>query len=79
MITKELIIQELDRLPEDQLEQVLNFLNLLLNQPQTSPQPSPPRQPHPLSDAERLERLNQLFGSWANQPDLDEIFATQRN
>lgn len=29
----------------------------------------------PLSETERLTRLNQLFGSWQNQPELDEAFA----
>ncbi|MGH7998175.1 MAG: hypothetical protein ACREPR_01760 [Brasilonema sp.] len=29
----------------------------------------------PLTDEERLERLNQLFGVWNNQPELIEIFA----
>ncbi|MFB2836421.1 hypothetical protein [Floridanema evergladense] len=28
-----------------------------------------------LSETERLTRLNQLFGSWQNQPELDETFA----
>lgn len=29
----------------------------------------------PLTDEERLERLNQLFGVWKEQPELIEIFA----
>ncbi len=29
----------------------------------------------PLSETERLTRLNQFFGSWQNQPELDEAFA----
>ena len=29
----------------------------------------------PLSEQERLTRLNNIFGAWKNQPDLDEIFA----
>ena len=28
----------------------------------------------PLSEQERLTRLNQIFGVWKNQPDVDEIF-----
>ena len=28
-----------------------------------------------LSEPERLKRLNQIFGAWKNQPELDEIFA----
>jgi hypothetical protein len=28
-----------------------------------------------LSERERLKKLNQLFGIWRNQSDLDEIFA----
>lgn len=36
----------------------------------------------PLSEQERLTKLNQIFGAWKNQPDLDTIFAeidTQRH
>lgn len=29
----------------------------------------------PLTDEERLARLNQLFGAWKDQPELIEIFA----
>lgn len=28
----------------------------------------------PLSEQERLTKLNQIFGVWKNQPDVDEIF-----
>lgn len=28
-----------------------------------------------LSEPERLRRLNELFGLWRNQPELDNIFA----
>jgi hypothetical protein len=28
-----------------------------------------------LSEAERLKKLNQLFGLWQNKPELDDIFA----
>jgi hypothetical protein len=28
-----------------------------------------------LSDAEKLAKLNQVFGAWKDQPDLDENFA----
>ncbi|MEO0852441.1 MAG: hypothetical protein AAFY15_02905 [Cyanobacteria bacterium J06648_11] len=28
-----------------------------------------------LTDAERLARLNRLFGTWRDRPDLDEVFA----
>ena len=28
----------------------------------------------PLDEQERLTKLNQIFGAWKNQPDLDEIF-----
>ncbi|MDH6098184.1 hypothetical protein NWP21_04880 [Anabaenopsis sp. FSS-46] len=28
----------------------------------------------PLTDQERLSKLNQLFGAWENQPELTEIF-----
>jgi len=37
--------------------------------------PSSPTPKPILSDQERLERLNQLFGVWKDQPDLIEIFA----
>ncbi len=29
----------------------------------------------PLTDKERLARLNKLFGAWKDQPDLMEVFA----
>ncbi len=29
----------------------------------------------PLSEQERLTRLNQIFGIWKNQTELDDIFA----
>lgn len=29
----------------------------------------------PLTDEERLAKLNELFGAWKDQTDLDEIFA----
>lgn len=29
----------------------------------------------PLDEQERLTKLNQIFGVWRNQPELDEIFA----
>lgn len=29
----------------------------------------------PLSEQERLTRLNQIFGAWKNQTELDDIFA----
>ncbi len=28
-----------------------------------------------LSEAEKLAKINQLFGAWSNQPELTEIFA----
>jgi hypothetical protein len=28
----------------------------------------------PLTEAERLAKLNQLFGSWKSQPELTEVF-----
>ncbi|QLE58523.1 hypothetical protein [Nostoc sp. TCL26-01] len=28
----------------------------------------------PLTEAQRLAKLNQLFGTWKNQPELTEIF-----
>lgn len=28
-----------------------------------------------LNEQERLTKLNQIFGAWKNQPDLDAIFA----
>lgn len=29
----------------------------------------------PLNEQERLTKINQLFGTWKDQPDIDEIFA----
>ncbi|MBD2194727.1 MULTISPECIES: hypothetical protein [Calothrix] len=29
---------------------------------------------HPLTETERLAKINQLFGAWKNQPELTEIF-----
>lgn len=29
----------------------------------------------PLNEQERLTKINQLFGTWKAQPDIDEIFA----
>ncbi len=79
MTLKELLIQELDQTPDILVEQLLNFLRFLKSnyyfRPQIS-QPAVAAPSGPLSDTERLARLNQLFGAWAGQPDLDEIFAT---
>ena len=87
MTIKERRMQELEHTPDILLEQVFNFLRFLKstyfsgNLPQTA-EPSVASQPTPqpptlskLSETKRLELLNQLFGAWANQPDLDEIFA----
>jgi hypothetical protein len=69
MTLKAQIIQELDHLPDESLQQVLDLLLVIKSQPRSA---------HPLTKLsldERQKRLNQLFGSWQNQPDLDEIFA----
>lgn len=90
MTIKERIILELDQTPDFLLEQVFNFLRFLKSSyhfgqglPVTSAtESSAPaavetsQMIESLSEAERLEKLNQLFGSWADQPDLGEIFET---
>ena len=68
MTLKEQIIQELDQTSDVVLEQVFNFLKFL--KVMTQPVPMLPD----LSDEERLVQLNQLFGAWNNQPDLEQIF-----
>jgi hypothetical protein len=70
MTLKAKIIQELDHLPDPLLQQTFDFLLLLKSQPRSAHPPTK------LSLDERQKRLNQLFGAWQNQPDLDEIFET---
>ena len=36
---------------------------------------SSPQTHEDVPEQDKLTRLNQLFGSWSNQPDLDEAFA----
>lgn len=89
MTIKDRIILELDQTPEFLLEQVFNFLRFLKStyrlgqanaiqtgvvaeSPNTAYENDLPAQA--LSEADRLARLNQLFGAWADQPDLNEIF-----
>ena len=58
------ILEQLNNIP-DGTEIIIN-VEFIANQI-TKPQP-------PLTDEERLARLNQLFGAWKNQPELTEIF-----
>ncbi len=90
MTIKERIILELDQTSEFLLERVFNFLRFLKSSyrfGQVSPGQPVTESSVPaamvasqtsecLSEADRLEKLNQLFGSWAERPDLDEIFET---
>lgn len=92
MTIKERIILELDQTPEFLLEQVFNFLRFLKSSYRfTQMPPSSSAEgtetsastvvvtsqfAESLSENDRLEKLNQLFGSWADQPDLGEIFET---
>jgi hypothetical protein len=39
------------------------------------PESRPNQSPQILDDEERLAKLNQLFGTWKDQPDLDANFA----
>jgi hypothetical protein len=39
------------------------------------PESLPNQPPQILDDEERLARLNQLFGAWKDQPDLEANFA----
>ncbi len=58
------ILEELNNIPDG--TEIIIDVEFIANQI-TEPQP-------PLTDKERLARLNQLFGAWKNQPELTEIF-----
>jgi hypothetical protein len=76
MTLKERLIQEIEHTPDNLLEQVFNFVKFLKS-PAASQAlrfPTADTQPEPISDEERLKRLNQLFGAWKDQPDLEESF-----
>jgi hypothetical protein len=58
------ILEQLNNIPDG--TEIIIDVEFIAN-PITEPQP-------PLTDEERLARLNQLFGAWKNQPELTEIF-----
>lgn len=58
------ILEQLNNIPDG--TEIIIDVEFIAN-PITEPQP-------PLTDSERLARLNQLFGAWKNQPELTEIF-----
>ncbi|MDB9323986.1 hypothetical protein PN483_18815 [Nodularia spumigena CS-591/04] len=58
------VLEQLDNIPDG--TEIIIDLELIANQV-TEPQP-------PLTEEERLARLNQLFGAWKNQPELTENF-----
>ncbi|WP_414552744.1 hypothetical protein [Anabaena sp. CCY 0017] len=59
------ILEQLNNIP-DGTEIIVNleFIESQITEPQ-----------QPLTEAERLAKLNQLFGAWKNQPELTEIFS----
>lgn len=58
------ILEQLNNIPDG--TEIIIDVEFIAN-PITEPQP-------PLTDEERLAKLNQLFGAWKNQPELTEIF-----
>jgi hypothetical protein len=58
------ILEQLHNIPDG--TEIIIDLEIVAN-PITVLQP-------PLTESERLARLNQLFGAWKNQPELTEIF-----
>jgi len=58
------ILEQLNNIPDE--TEIIVDLELIENQIIEPPQP--------LTEMERLARLNQLFGAWKNQPELTEIF-----
>ncbi|MCC2691617.1 hypothetical protein [Nodularia sp. LEGE 04288] len=58
------VLEQLNNIPDG--TEIIIDLELIANQI-SEPQP-------PLTEEERLARLNQLFGAWKNQPELTEIF-----
>lgn len=58
------ILEELNNIPDG--TEIIIDVEFIANQI-TEPQP-------PLTDEERLARLNKLFGAWKTQPELAEIF-----
>jgi hypothetical protein len=58
------ILEQLHNIPDG--TEIIVDLEFIENQI-TEPQ-------QPLTEAERLAKLNQLFGSWKNQSELTEIF-----
>jgi hypothetical protein len=89
MTLKEQLFQAIESTPDPILEQVFNFLRFLKTnelpvnvtshspeaQSNQKPEFLPNQPPQALNDEERLARLNQLFGAWKDQPDLEANFA----
>lgn len=58
------ILEQLNNIPDGtEILVDLEFIESQITEPQ-----------QPLTEAERLAKLNQLFGAWKNQPELTEIF-----
>jgi hypothetical protein len=58
------ILEQLHNIPDGtEILVDLEFIESQITEPQ-----------QPLTEAERLAKLNQLFGAWKNQPELTEIF-----
>jgi antitoxin ParD1/3/4 len=58
------ILEQLHNIPDGtEIILDLEFIESKITEPQ-----------QPLTEAERLAKLNQLFGAWKNQPELTEIF-----
>jgi hypothetical protein len=59
------ILEQLNNIPDGtEIIVDLEFIESQITEPQ-----------HPLTEAERLAKLNQLFGAWKNQPELGEELA----
>jgi len=59
------LLEQIDSIP-DGSEVIVNLEMNVNNTSETK---------QPLTDEERLAKLNQLFGAWKDQPELIEIFA----
>ncbi|NJR75998.1 MAG: hypothetical protein HC773_25105 [Scytonema sp. CRU_2_7] len=58
------ILEQLNNIPDGtEIIVEVEFIESQITEPQ-----------QPLTEAERLAKLNQLFGAWKNQPELTEIF-----
>ncbi|MEH1964871.1 MAG: hypothetical protein V7L05_34585 [Nostoc sp.] len=56
----------------EQLNNIADGTKIIVDLEFIESQITEPQQP--LTEAERLAKLNQLFGAWKNQPELTEIF-----